>query len=239
MDQRRIMLEPAYLLHHRPYRDSSQLLALFTRHHGRIDAVAKGIRRGNSRLRAFLQPFQPLLVSWVGRGELVTLTGAEANGNLPPATGKTLLSGFYLNELLLRLLAHGDSQVALFDLYAGTLSHLWGGAPLEATLRIFERDLLDELGFKLNLDTEVASSEPVSPDLWYRFDPEGGPHPLSETPGEAGDWDFPGNALLALARGELQNESHRRYAKRLLRQTLALHLGGRPLKSRDIFRALN
>ncbi len=117
----RVSLQPAYVLHHRPYRDSSLLLEIFTPDHGRVGLVARGARSPKSRLYGVLQPFQPLLISWVGRGELATLSGAEANGPPQRLQGKSVISGFYINELLLRLLHRHDPHAALFDGYARTL----------------------------------------------------------------------------------------------------------------------
>src|SRR5262245_23753966 len=135
----RISLAPAFLLHHQPWRDSSRILELFTREHGRVTLFARGVRRPASGLKAVLQPFQRLLVSWTGRGEAGTFTGAEIDGDLTPLPAARLMSGFYLNELLLKLLARHDSHAALFDDYATTLAGLCTQADEGCVLRIFEK----------------------------------------------------------------------------------------------------
>ena len=146
---RRIELALGYLLHHRPWRDTSRILEVLTREHGRLTLFARGVRGPQAKLAPVLQPFQPLLLSFSGRGEAATLTGAERAAScaaLPPAA---LLSGFYLNELLLKLTTRHDPQPQLFDHYHGTLSALRGGAPLAPALRLFEKHLLEVLGYGL------------------------------------------------------------------------------------------
>lgn len=247
-------LEPAYVLHHRPYRDSSLILDVMTAAHGRIALVARGARRPKSRLHGTLQPFQPLLASWIMRGDLGTLTAAEARdgGGL---RGRVLISGFYVNELLMRLLHRHDPHPRLFTAYEAVLRDLAAapsGAPHageQPALRLFEMALLRETGYGPVLDHDVAAGDPIRADAVYYYYPERGPireDAVALRPGiqEAAQGyvmrDRPvrlhGASLLALARGELCETLHLHEAKRLMRAILDTRLGGRPLASRSLFR---
>ena len=230
---RNVSLQPALVLHTRPYRDTSLLVEAFSRERGRVGLVARGARSGKSRLTGLLQPFAPLLLSWRGQGELVTLIAAEADGPalLPP--GSSLLSGFYLNELLLRLLHRGDAHPELYDVYCQTLALLGRGEDEEAVLRRFERLLLQEIGYGLQLEHEAESHEPIVAGRRYDYLPERGPMPLV---GEPRGVAVHGETLLALVRDACLDERCRREAKRLMRAALAVHLGDRPLKSRELYR---
>ncbi len=229
----RTSLEPAFVLHARPYRNTSLLLEAFTRSGGRVGLVARGARGGRRPRSALLQPFVPLLVSWSGRGELRTLGRVEAAGGphgLPPAA---LASGLYLNELLVRLLHRDDPHPALFDAYAGALGRLAEDIPQEPILRRFECVLLAETGYALNLDHESGSGRPLDPDRRYCYDPERGP---LERGGECDGVTVHGRTLLALARGELEDPEVLAEAKRLMRHVIGRQLGGRPLHSRKLYR---
>lgn len=223
-------LEAGYLLHRRAYGDTSALLEALVRDHGRVGLVARGIRGRRARLAGVLQPFQPLALSWSARGELGTLTGAEASGRAHPLTGTRLASGFYANELLLRVLPREDPHPELFDAYAALLQGLAGDAPEAGVLRRFEYELLAGLGYALVLEHDVAGRA-VEPDTWYRCDPEAPPSPLG---GEAAG-AVPGAALLALAAGVPDPRQERR-VRDLLRRALRPHIGERPLRSREIYR---
>ncbi|QKT02397.1 DNA repair protein RecO [Ectothiorhodospiraceae bacterium 2226] len=227
-------LQAAFLLHRRPYRDTSALLEVFSRDYGRIGLVARGVRGARSRLGPLLQPFAPLLVSWSGRGELGTLTGAEPAGaplRLPP---RVLPSGFYLNELLVRLLRRHDPHEGLFAAYTRALAALAHNDG-EPALRLFERDLLDALGYGLLLDREAHGGVPLSPSERYCYHLELGPLPAVAGAPAAGPI-VQGATLLALARGELEDSAVLQEAKQLLRAALAPYLGGRPLQSRRLLR---
>lgn len=230
----RVTLQPAYILHHRAYRDTSALLELWTREHGRVGVVARGARAANSRLRGVLLPFRPLLVSWAGRGELKTLTAVEGYGATPVLEGRALLSGFYLNELVLRMVQRQDPHPELFDAYETALAALVRPDEEERALRIFERDLLQALGYGMVLDTEADTGRPVDPARAYRYRIERG-----VLAAESGADGIPiqGASLLALARGDLRDAESLADAKRLMRAVLKFHLGERPLKSRELFAA--
>ncbi|MGB5132559.1 MAG: DNA repair protein RecO, partial [Steroidobacteraceae bacterium] len=195
---RRVQLEPAYLLHHRPWSDSSRILELMTRNHGRVTLFARGARRPASALRGVLQPFVPLLVSWSGRADGGTLVGAEIGGVLRPLPPAQLMSGFYLNELLLHLLPREDRHERVFDGYAAAIGQLAGAAD-HRSLRVFELILLEELGYGLELSRDSGSGEPLQPDQYYHFQAGRG---LLAVRDAAGDADaFLGSDLLAAASG--------------------------------------
>ena len=228
-------LQPAYVLHQRAYRDSSAIVELFTPEQGRVGVVARGIKRPRSPWRGLLQPFQPLLVAWQGGGELKTLTGAEPQGmalGLPPSA---LASGFYLNELLMRLLARHDAQLTLFGCYDAGLRALASAhddASLERVLRHFECDLLEALGYGLSL-TRDTRGLPVAAGQRYDYLHERGPRPLDDA-AEVEGIALHGATLLAIHERQVSGERTRREAKRLMRATLAHYLGPRPLVSRQL-----
>lgn len=228
----RISQEPAYVLHHYDYGETSLLLEVFTRQQGRLGLIAKGARRPRSPLRAALLPFQPLAVSFSGRGELPTLTAVEASGSAALIGGATLFCGLYLNELLLRLLHRHDPHERLFLNYAQALARLGAGLNPEATLRVFEKRLLEDIGFGPVLDHDVQDGRPLQPEVRYRYLPERGP--VAEGLDDEGI-AIQGASLLALARESLEGEDILAETKRLMRALLARHLGVRPLATRDLF----
>jgi DNA repair protein RecO (recombination protein O) len=231
---RRIELTPGYVLHHRPWRDTSRILEVLTREHGRLTLFARGVRGPAAKLAAVLQPFQLLLFSWSGRGEAPRLTGAEraqASGPLPPLR---LLPAFYLNELLLRLTTPHDPQPELFDHYHGTLESLRRGAPLEPCLRVFEKRLLELLGYGLDLATEAHSGQPLEPDGYYDFRPG-----LGLVPAQAANArSLCGRSLLNLAHETLSGARELEDARRLLQAALGACLEGRTLSTRAVARAM-
>lgn len=226
-------LTRAYVLHARNYRETSVLLEVFARQHGRVGLVARGARAARSPLRGVLRPFLPLMLSWRGRGELGTLTGAEPDGPVRLAGGAMLAGGFYLNELLIRLLARHDPHPGLFDVYDRTLMHLAEPAAAEPALRLFEKRLLSELGYALALERE-AGGEPVQAGRLYHYHLEEGPVEVERL--SEGALGVHGETLLAMASEELGDARVLAEAKRLNRAALAQYLGGRPLRSRDLWR---
>ena len=233
----RVQLQPAFVLHSRHYRDSSALLEVLTPDHGRLGLVAKGARRsvrGRSR-GAILQPFIPLLLSFTGRSELKTLTASEVAGEVQTLKGARLFSGIYLNELLMRLLHRHDAHRGLFIAYGHAVASLGGGEHLDDTLRRFEFSLLDELGYSFDLRVDGYSGKDVVEGRSYHYHQEFGL--VEQQSGAAADHPvFSGADILAIEQGE-SSEPVRLACKRLLRQVLAGHLGDKPLKSRDLFRA--
>jgi len=220
-------LQPAYVLHSRPYRDSSALVDLLTLHGGLHRVVWRGARRGKG-IRP--QAFTPLLVALYGRGELKTLKQAEVAGSHVRLQGEALFSGLYLNELLVRLLSFGDPQTLLFSAYQTALEQLVGERSVEPVLREFEWQLLDLMGYGFSL-LHDAQDQPLLPSALYLWDAEQGLLRVDhEQPGL-----LPGAGLLAMAVSDWQHPAALHTAKRLMRKALAVHLGDRPLMSRQLF----
>ena len=230
------VLEAGYVLHSRPYRDSSLLLEFFSREKGRVSLVAKGAKgrktRGGSAA-ALLQPFSPLFCSWSGRSELKTLTACESQGGSASLSGRRIYSGLYVNELLARLLHHEDPHQNLYDQYVRVLTDLAGDSSEELALRQFEFSLLEELGYGFDLQTDGQSGDPVDDESWYSFHEEYG-LVLADTQASERLPRYRGVELRQLVRGEF-SAAARLCAKRLMRQALAAHLGEKPLKSRELF----
>jgi DNA repair protein RecO (recombination protein O) len=231
----RVNLQPAYVIHRRPYRDSSALLDVFTAEYGRISLVARGAnrqtRKGSSA--ALLQPFIPLLVSYSGRLELKTLVATEPAPGMVALHGNRLFSGLYMNELLVRLLHRNDAHPALFASYNAALKALGGVTLVDTVLRRFELVLLEELGYRLELELDCASGQQIQGNQWYHYDPGNGLVACGDAT-DSLDTAFSGTELLAMASGEFGG-SARLTAKRLLREALAIHLGDEPLRSRELF----
>jgi len=234
---RRVQLEPAFLLHHYPWRDSSRILEFFSRSHGRVSVFARAARRGGSALPAALQPFGELLVSWSARGEAGQLTGAERVQAPVFLAGDRLMSGFYANELLIRLLPRHDPHPALYDAYAVVVARLQDAAADPArALRLFEKRLLEELGWGLDLGHEVSRGAPLDPRRAYRYRVDGGAEPVDGV--AEGALLFSGASLLSLAREELADAQSLADARRLLRAALDQCLDGRPLRTREVMLAM-
>lgn len=225
----RVHDEPAFVLHTVPWRETSLVVELLTRDHGRIGCVAKGAKRPRSALRGVLSAFQPLHVGFTGRQELRTLTSAEWLGGMASPQGDGLLCAFYMNELLVRLLHREDPHPALFDGYAQALVALGLGESIEATLRRFEWLLLREIGYALDLEHD-AHDHPVDPARHYAMVPGRGF--LASDP--AHDGVFSGRTLLDMARERYDAPRTLSEAKRLTRAMLARHLDGQVLKTRQI-----
>lgn len=230
MERGRFLLQAGYLLHQRAYGEQHAILELFTREHGRVGVVARGVRSPRSRRRGILQPFGPLLLSWQARGELGLLTDVEAAPGPVGLRGRNLLCGFYLNELLLRLLRRDDPHPQLYDRYDWTLRALAGDAAEAPTLRVFEKHLLAELGYGLLLEEDISGA-PIRQGQLYEYRLEEGPLPVA-APARL---SVHGDCLLGLANERLEGAEQLREAKRLMREALAPHLGDRPLKSRELY----
>jgi DNA repair protein RecO (recombination protein O) len=227
----RINGQPGFVLHSYPYKETSLIVDVFTRDFGRIGVVAKGAKRPHSQLRGVLQTFQPLSLSFSGRNELRTLINAEWVGGMLPLERNALLCGFYLNELLVKLLARDDPHPALFDQYVDTLNQLAHNEPAPIVLRKFERALLKETGVAANLSRCAPSGEPVRADGEYVVDPERGPR-LRQV---ADMWPaVSGQTLLDLEGENYQSSQTQAEAKQLMRFLLAHQLGGAPLNTRQI-----
>lgn len=228
----RFSAEPAFVLHARRWRESSLLVEALTAEHGRVGLVARGVQ-GTKRhlLRAALQPLQFIRFDAMQRGELATLTAAEALDAAPRLIGDAMLAGFYLNELTLRLAPRGDPQPELFESYRVARQRLGEGGSLAWILRRYERDLLDAIGFGLDWSLD-ADGVAIDAAARYRLDPESGARRLLSDRGHGDRRNAAtGRALLALAADTLPNDEDLASLRRPLREVLAFHLGPRGLKS--------
>ncbi|CNF19853.1 DNA repair protein RecO [Yersinia mollaretii] len=223
----------AFVLHGRPYSETSLMLDLFTEGEGRMRVLAKGARGRRSNLKGCLQPFTPLLVRWTGRGEVKTLRSAEPVSLALPLSGSMLYSGLYVNELLSRVLEHQTNYSALFFDYLHCLQSLAGsdGSP-EYALRQFELAILAHLGYGVDFLHCAGSGQPVSETMTYRYREEKG----FIASLVIDHYSFTGRQLLALAHREFPDADTLRAAKRFTRIALKPYLGGKPLKSRELFR---
>jgi DNA repair protein RecO (recombination protein O) len=237
---RRAELAPAYVLHHRPWRDTSRLLDVFSRDHGRMALFARGVRGPKSKLAALLQPFQPLLLSWSGSGDPGQLTRAEpaleaGRDAVPPLPAAALMSGWYLNELLLKLTTRLDPQPGLYGHYEAALAAMRAGGPVAASLRRFELQLLEELGYGLDMQHDARTGRPIEAGSYYHFHPSLGFVGLSSEPGPEA---VAGASVLALAAGCLDEPRVLDDARRVMRAALDLLLEGRELRTRAVAQAV-
>jgi DNA repair protein RecO (recombination protein O) len=229
----RVTLQPVFVLHTRPFRDTSLLVDALTLNHGRVHLLARNARGLRSRFKGVLQPFVPFLASWSGKTDLMYLSAVEANGSPFYLSGVALISGLYLNELLVRLLYRYDPHPNIYKAYQYALVCLQRSESPEQILRLFEKQLLAELGYGLELNKEV-SGEAIVADQAYRLDPERGfMKSFDKTHFQSAV--FSGKSLLAFYSGELQNLEDLREIKRLMRLVLAPLLGDKPIKSRELF----
>ncbi|MEC5162557.1 DNA repair protein RecO [Janthinobacterium sp. CG_S6] len=227
----RVSGQPGFVLHSYPHKETSLIVDLFTREHGRVALVAKGAKRPHSQLRGVLQTFQPLSTGWTGKSELRILTGAEWVGGMLPLEKTALLCGFYLNELLVKLLARDDPHPALFDHYVATLNQLAHNEPPPIVLRKFELALLKETGVAADLTRCTSSRQPVEADRLYVVDPERG----ARLERAADAWPrVSGKTLLDMEREDYADPATQSQSKQLMRFLLAHHLGGAPLNTRQI-----
>lgn len=226
--------EQAFVLHSYPFRETSLILDVFSRRHGRLAIVARGARRPRSMLRGVLMNFQPLSLSWFGKGEVRTLHGAEWQGGQPYLQGTALMCGFYLNELLLNLLARDDPHEQLFDYYRATLYRLAHETDHAATLRCFEKHLLQELGYALVLEREASDGKAIQPEVCYRYAVERGALPDDVQAGIP----VQGKTLLDMAADDYADPVTAQQSKQLMRVLLNHHLGGKTLHTRELIKDL-
>jgi len=229
--------EPAFVLHSYPYRETSIIVEALTSARGRIALMARGARRPRSELRGVLQAFQPLTLSWSGGGELKTLVRAEWRGGLPLVGGSALLCGFYLNELLLKLLPREDPHPRLFDDYEAALRQLACGAEQAPVLRGFELRLLAEMGYAMPLTHEADTGRPIDPGARYYYAFDRGPRTTAAEPARRYP-EVRGATLLALAQHDFSAPDAAAEAKRLMREVLDYYLERRTIVSRRVVRDL-
>lgn len=229
--EHRVTSQPGFVLHSYPYKETSLIVEVFARDYGRVPLIAKGAKRPHSQLRGVLQTFQPLQLSWSGKSEIRTLVSAEWVGGLLPLERSALLCGFYLNELLVKLLARDDPHPALFDHYVAALNQLAHDEPATIVLRKFELALLKETGVAGNLGRLVATGEAVVADQNYVIDPERGARlaMVSDTAPVVS-----GKTLLDMEAGNYADSATQQQSKFLMRHLLSHHLNGMPLNTRQI-----
>jgi DNA repair protein RecO (recombination protein O) len=229
--EHRIAHQPGFVLHSYPHKETSLIVDVFSRDYGRVALVAKGAKRPHSTLRGVLQTFQPLQLGWSGKAEVRTLTAAEWIGGLLPLERSALLCGFYLNELLVKLLARDDPHPVLFDHYVAALNQLAHDEPAAIVLRKFELALLKETGVAGSLIISTTTRQPVEPDQQYVFDPERGPREarISDTAPVVS-----GKTLLDMSKEDYSDNLTQTQSKFLMRHLLSHHLGGAPLNTRQI-----
>ncbi len=236
MSRRRTEREPAFVLHSYPYKETSLIVEAFARHRGRVGLLARGARRPRSVIRGNLLAFHPLRLSWSVSAELGTLHAAEWSGGQGALAGQGLMCGFYLNELLLKLLPREDPHEALFDAYADSLARLASGEDQAGVLRAFERRLLIELGYAPQLERDAASGLPIEPARRYTTEPERGPLAAGGQAEAAAT--VSGQTLLDIAREDYARAETRAEARRLMRALIGARLSGQTLHTSEMLREL-
>jgi DNA repair protein RecO (recombination protein O) len=231
MTEASALLQPAFILQQRNYRETSLIMDVFTRDFGRVSVLAKGVRKAKSRTAGLLQPFTPLLMSYFGKGELKTLTAVEIIQPSIPLKGLALYCGFYMNELIRYFLHPHDPHRALFSHYRAGLNRLADAVHIEVVLRNFELDLLENAGYGLQLDYDARQQKPLELAKYYRFDVEQGPV-------EATNGPFSGQVLLAIKARTLTDTEVLRAAKVLMRTVIDTYLQGKPLQSRAVINSI-
>lgn len=221
----------AFLLHAYPFSETSLIIEVFTREHGRLALLARGARRPRAALRGVLLAFQPLELGWFGGGEVKTLAKAEWLGGMAFLQGEGLLLGYYLNELLLKLLPREDAHAVLYDAYAAALAALSRGGTETVELRRFEKSLLAELGYGLTLQHD-ADRYPITPGSRYHYLIEKGAVPAEA---DAEGFSLSGKTLLDMAVDDYGDPRTLAEAKQLMRHLLSHYLNGQPLQTRRVF----
>ncbi len=223
--------QPVYVLHTYPFKETSLVVELFSRQIGRVAAIAKGARRPRAAMRGMLQSFQPLVATWSGKSELRNLHGVEWRGGLHVLHGQALICGFYLNELMLRLLPREDPHETLFEHYEDALRRLSRDEPHSLVLRCFEKRLLQELGYALPLEHEAESTTLIEPDRLYCYVVEHGP--TRQITGQSGV-QLHGKTLLDMARDDYSDAQTLQQSKQLMRALVSHYLGEKPLHTRQL-----
>ena len=236
-----VELQPAFVLHRRPFRNTSLILDLLTLNHGRVALVARGARGGKKNTSAQLQAFRHLLISWRGKGEMYSMTGVEdvhTPGGAFTFGQTSLLCAYYVNELAMKLLPRDDPHPEVFAVYNDTLKRLSEfDADIEPALRRYEISLLASLGYQLVVDHDVVSGESIDPQKSYKYSPDRGPSVVNA---ESNEFSIPvsGATLKALADDNYSSSVTLKESRYLLRALIDRQLDGRPLKSREMFVAM-
>ena len=230
-----VELTPCFILHSRPYLESSLILDIFSRDHGRLHLIAKGAKREKSSFSGLLQPYQRLLMAWRGKSELMTLTDVDIDFQPYELLDAKLIAAFYVNELLTRLLHQHESHPELFILYDKALSDLSDTENIDAALRIFEKGLLRSLGYGLVLDHDIKDRQAIETTHKYYYLIDSGP--VKDRPLTKNYVEIAGKSLLALEKECFENKSELKETKQLMRYILQNHLGNKPLASRALYKA--
>jgi len=223
--------QPGYVLHSYPYQETSLIVEMFTREFGRMGMVAKGAKRAHSPLRSVLMPFHALTLDWSGKAELKTLRTAEWRGAFRLLKGRALICGFYLNELLLKLLHRDDPHDALFDTYEQALHSLLEGGDHAVVLRCFEKRLLRELGYALILDRDAEAQRPLEPHWRYQYIIDRGPVPADS---RQSGLELLGQTLIDMNNDHYTSVVTQQQSKNLMRTLIGHYLGGQSLHSRQL-----
>lgn len=236
MSTGRVKLEDdrAYVLHTYPFQESSVVVEAFSRRYGRLGLLAKGAKRPKSPLRAALLAFQPLAMAWSGRGELPILTRADWVGRQHPLAGLAMMCGYYLNELLLKLVQRDDPHEGLFDAYDEALRGLSAAEPTQAVLRRFEVALLREIGYALQLECDAEQGAPLVAEERYAYVPDRGPLRIQAGGSVSGAVELQGKTLLDMARGDFTDPLTATESKLLMRWVIGHHLDQRMLNTRQL-----
>ena len=223
--------EIVYVLHTYPFKETSLIVEIFSKVHGRISIVAKGARRPRSLVRGMLQSFQSLQATWLGQGEMKTLHSIDWCDALLQIEGDALICGFYINELLMRLLPKEDPHEKLFDFYHQTMELLSMKNHLSVTLRRFELKLLQELGYELPLLND-ENGEPIKPNKIYNYEVAYGP---SETKNSSEGVSLIGKTLIDMAGDDYKDPTTEMQSKQLMRYLIGHYIGEKPLNSKKLF----
>lgn len=235
----RQFLHLSFILHIRPFKETSGIIHAFTKEFGIVSVVAKGFRRKKSPLKGVIQVFNPLLLSWVGTKDLKTLTGVESTGKNIQLLGKVLLSGLYMNELIVRLVKPYDAHPKLFDNYQCSIEKIANLSlqdDIEVALRVFENKLLTEIGYGIDLEKCPTDDGPIDPNCLYGFEPSIGIYKLDTSNKQNPSYSISGETLLALKNEKFNNKQQLKEAKYLMRAALRVQLGSKPLFSRELVR---
>jgi DNA repair protein RecO (recombination protein O) len=233
----KIDLQPAYVLHTQPFQNTSLLVDFFTIDYGRVRAVAKGARRSSSRIKPYLQAFQPLLVGLSGRNELKNMTAVEGSINALTLIGTRLFCGMYINELMVRLVHGNEPYPELYESYQQTLVGLHGDRDVEQILRRFEFNLLIELGYGIDMEIDIQSGSGIEKSKHYLFHPDRGFEAMAGASAAGGNNAnvFSGSDILLIRDALTTTIAHPQASRRLARQALQFYLGDKPLMSRALF----
>ena len=209
-------------------------MEVFTREFGRLTLIAKGCKRKKTQPQGLFLPFKPLLIGWAGKGEMPILTGIEQPGFTPPLSGTRISCGYYINELILKLLHRHDAHEALFEKYQEQMLALTDHQDPFVVLRIFEKYLLREIGFGLILDHDVKTGAAIRHDMNYRYFPEKGPALAASHENDI----ISGSTLIALDKEQFRTREEQRQASWLTRYLIALQLNGKSLRTRRVIREM-